>query len=131
MHTNLRRVSFMGGWVFNSEHLIGFVKSHVRTIQSLLFEGPSLNSEDPRSWSSVIREIATATKGTLKYLFIDTPMYWEDDWYMFADMSPEDLGEFDCAVDFYDKMGDKIQPLKPEDVQIKNGSIEDENTKDD
>jgi hypothetical protein len=46
MHTKLRCVSFMGGWVFNSESLVDFINAHATTVRSLLFERPSLNSED-------------------------------------------------------------------------------------
>jgi hypothetical protein len=130
-HTKLRRLGFMEGWVFESEHLIAFVKAHVTTIRSLLFERPSMNSADPYTWVSALGEVARATKGTLEYLYMDTPMYWKHPHCMCAEMDAEDLAEFDCVVDFCDETGQRIEPAKPEEEDTKVGGTNEEAAEDD
>jgi hypothetical protein len=121
-HTKLRRVNLMGGWVFNLKHLINFLKKHATTIRSLLFQRPSINSVGPEAWATVLPEIATYTKGTLEYLFIDTLIYKSSRLSRFcwsANVTPEDFGQFDCVIRYW-RNRKRMELLKPEDAHTKN-----------
>jgi hypothetical protein len=65
-----------------------------------------------RPWVSVLQEVATATKGTLEYLYMYEPMYWGEHYSSFASVISEDLMEFDCIVEVYERSEQCLEAVK-------------------